>query len=144
MSISQLQVGPGHFTIHTDFVNNRRFWILQGSHAPWWMERTRKMASELNLNILKDRHSSVVFDFHWVNNCGLILFSEVCELEWMWIMCVILWNDVIYINSTLSIACFTCSNVLLYKNVITHSRCVFVIGLIAILFKWAITWWVSR
>ena len=50
-------------------------------------------------------------------------------------MCAILCSNVIYINSALSIICFTCSNVLLYTNVITHSRCVFVFGLIATLFQ---------
>ena len=73
-----------------------------------------------------------VFDFHWVNNCGLMLFSGVDELEWMCIMYVILWSSVNYINSAVSITCFTCSNILLYMNVITHSRCVFVFWLIAI------------
>ena len=58
----------------------------------------------------------------------------VCELEWMWIMCVISWSDVVYINLALSIY-FTCSSVLLYTNVITHSRYVFVFGMNAILFQ---------
>ena len=61
-----------------------------------------------------------------------MLFSGVDELEWMCKMCVILGSDVNYINSALSIICFTCSNILLYMNVITHSQCVFVFGLIVI------------
>ena len=48
-------------------------------------------------------------------------------------------SNVIYINSALSIICFTCSNVLLYTNVIIHSRCVFVFGLIATLLGYVIT-----
>ena len=39
------------------------------------------------------------------------------------------------VNSALSIIFFTCSSVLLYTNVITHSRCLFVFGLNAILFE---------
>jgi len=61
-----------------------------------------------------------------------MLFSGVDELEWMCIKCVILWSGVNYINSAISIIRFTCSNILLYINVITHSQCVFVFGLIAI------------
>ena len=44
-------------------------------------------------------------------------------------------SDVVYINLALSIICFTCSSVLLYTNVITHFRCVFVFGLNVILFQ---------
>ena len=40
-----------------------------------------------------------------------------------------------YINLALSIICFTCSSVLLYMNVITHSWCVFVFGMNVILFQ---------
>jgi len=45
-------------------------------------------------------------------------------------MCAMLCGNVIYINSALSIICFTRSNVLLHTNVITYSRFVFVFGLI--------------
>ena len=44
-------------------------------------------------------------------------------------------NMVVFVNSALSIICFTCSSVLLYTNVITHSRRVFVFRLNAILFQ---------
>ena len=50
-------------------------------------------------------------------------------------MCVILCSEVVYVNSALSIICFTCSSILLYTNVITHFRCVFVFGLNVILFQ---------
>jgi len=49
-------------------------------------------------------------------------------------MCEILWNDVVYVNSALSIICLTCPSALLYMNMITHSLCVFVFGLNVILF----------
>ena len=55
----------------------------------------------------------------------LMLFYGVCEFEWVWIMCAMLCGNVIYIRSALSIICFTCSNILLYTNVITYFRCVF-------------------
>ena len=50
-------------------------------------------------------------------------------------MCAMLCGNVIYIRSALSIICFTCSNILLYTNMISHSQYVFVFGLNAILFQ---------
>ena len=48
---------------------------------------------------------------------------------------VILCSEVVYLNPALSIICFACSSVLLYMNMITHSRCAFMFGLIVILFQ---------
>ena len=39
-----------------------------------------------------------------------MLFFGVYELEWVGIMCMILWSDVVYVNSAISIICFTCSS----------------------------------
>ena len=69
-----------------------------------------------------------------------MLFYGVCKLEWVWIICAILCSNVIYINSALSIICFTCSNVLSYTNVITHFWCVFMLCFLSQI-KNVVLWW---